>query len=541
MTETIRDLNGLPGGLYAVPDRSPLLPVQDGSEPASTPVQSRECLSSALFEIAPDRAVPQSHHFVAGRRHPTSPLRGVPVALWRTADVVASVALLVGLMILMDRKAFPSNPSDLLTQLGPLRVLVVTVFVMAWAVWLSWWGFYDERSLATATYEGRMVGACILGSALLAALPTAAVGNLGVIGALLFGLVASLVFGVNRLVGRALLRLRSSAPTRNVVIVGGGPRAHAIQRELSQCERQYNVFGFVDDETGTTPTAPEMQRLGGIEQLETILRQRVVDEVRIALPVKSHYDSFQAAIAVCERTGVEFSYPLDTFNHRLTRPRLSQSHGRVSVTTHPVLYDENLQLKRALDLVIATGMGLAFLLPILAIAVAIKLTSPGPVLFSQERYGKNKRLFRMYKFRTMSTDAEVTLLGDQALYARYSENNFKLPIGCDPRVTMVGRLLRKTSLDEIPQLWNVLRGHMSLVGPRPIVPAELNMYGSASSLLLALQPGCTGIWVVEGRSTVSYPRRAELELQYVRNWSLLRDLGILVRTVRVVLRADGAH
>jgi exopolysaccharide biosynthesis polyprenyl glycosylphosphotransferase len=443
-------------------------------------------------------------------------------------------------MILMDRKTFPSSAGALLTQLGPLRVLIVGVFLMAWGVWLSWWGFYEERRLATGAYEGRMVAACVLGSAALTILPSPAAGNLGLAGALLFGLLSSLLIGFNRLVGRALLGLRSAPSQRNIVIVGGGPRAHAIERELRHCHTQYNVFGFVDDEAGTVPTA-EMPRLGGIGQLETILRQRVVDEVCIALPVKSHYDSFQEAIAVCERTGVEFSYPLDTFTHRLTRPRISQSHGRVSVETHPVLYDENLQFKRMMDLVVASGMCLALLPAIVGIAISIKLTSPGPVFFSQQRYGKNKRLFRMYKFRTMCTDAEVALQRDSALYTKYSENNFKLPPGCDQRVTPVGRLLRKTSLDEIPQLWNVLRGDMSLVGPRPIVPAELEMYGSASSLLLALKPGCTGIWVVEGRSSVSYPRRAELELQYVRNWSLLRDLGILFRTVIVVLRGNGAH
>jgi exopolysaccharide production protein ExoY len=263
--------------------------------------------------------------------------------------------------------------------------------------------------------------------------------------------------------------------------------------------------------------------------------------VCIALPVKSHYESFQRAITICERTGVEFRYPIDIFEHVLTRPRLGQGFGTITVTGPPVVYDENLILKRILDVVVASAMCVALAIPILMIAVAIKASSPGPVFFKQERYGRNRRLFKMYKFRSMRTDAEATLLNNPALYEQYAENNFKLPEGSDPRVTPLGHCLRRCSLDELPQLWNVLRGDMSLVGPRPIVSAELAKYGSAGSLLLALKPGMTGVWVVEGRSKISYPRRAELELDYVRNWSFWKDLGILLRTIQVVFRCDGAH
>jgi undecaprenyl-phosphate galactose phosphotransferase len=326
-----------------------------------------------------------------------------------------------------------------------------------------------------------------------------------------------------------------------VVIVGTGPRALGIRDELCKEDRPYNVVGFVDDQPENTTADPEMHRLGGVQQLEAILRQHVVDEVRIALPVKSHYDSFQRAIGICERVGIDFSYPIDTFSHRLTRPRISQSCDQVSVTTSAVLYDENLKLKRALDLVVSVGVALLSALPFVVIALAIKLSSPGPIFFCQTRYGKHKRPFQMYKFRSMRADAELTLLGCPSLYDSYRQNNFKLAEGTDPRITRIGRFLRKSSLDELPQIWNVLRGEMSLVGPRPIVPAELSEYGSAAPLLLALKPGVTGIWVVEGRSKISYPRRAELELNYVRNWSLLGDLSILIRTLGVVLRGYGAH
>jgi lipopolysaccharide/colanic/teichoic acid biosynthesis glycosyltransferase len=225
--------------------------------------------------------------------------------------------------------------------------------------------------------------------------------------------------------------------------------------------------------------------------------------------------------------GVDFSYPVDAFGYALTG--LGPSGG------------EQLVMKRAFDLAVAAGMLALLSVPMALIAAAVKLSSRGPVVFAQQRYGRSKHLFLLYKFRTMHVDAEAALHRDPALYAEYVQHNFKLPEARDPRLTPIGRWLRKTSLDELPQLWNVLRGDMSIVGPRPIVPAELGHYGAASALLLALKPGLTSIWVVDGRSGVGYPRRADLELMYVRHWSLLRDLWIILQTVPAVFRGRGAH
>jgi exopolysaccharide biosynthesis polyprenyl glycosylphosphotransferase len=449
---------------------------------------------------------------------------------------------LLAVTISMEREFVPQSLGSLLDHLGAQWLLQATLFLLGWGWLLSALKLYDESRLAQGGDSVRIVAGCLLGSLVVAVLPLArSEGSYGAVGALLFGSVAALGIGGIRVLGRTMLRARGRPATRNVVIVGSGPRATALHRELKACrESHYNVFGFID-EFGGPATISSVPRLGSIEQLEAILEKQVIDEVCIALPVKSHYESFQAAIAVCERSGVEFSYPLDTFEHTLTRPRLKHWSGCTAVTTPAVIYDENLLFKRLLDVVVSGAMCLLLAAPILAIVLAVKVTSPGPVFFAQKRYGKNKRLFTMYKFRSMRTGAERTLHESPALYAEYTENGFKLPGGSDPRVTPLGYWLRKTSLDELPQLWNVLRGNMSLVGPRPIVPAELAKYGSAASLLLALKPGLTGMWVVEGRSSISYPQRAELELKYVRNWSLLRDLRILARTVRVVLRCDGAY
>lgn len=193
--------------------------------------------------------------------------------------------------------------------------------------------------------------------------------------------------------------------------------------------------------------------------------------------------------------------------------------------------------------VVASAVFLIALSPVIAIiALLIKLTSSGPVLFRQRRLGFKSKPFYLYKFRTMVANAEQALTNSPTLYAEYVANNFKLPKGKDPRVTRLGYFLRETSLDELPQLLNVLRGDMSLVGPRPVVPAEVEKYGEAAGLFLSVKPGMTGHWQVSGRSDLqAYDKRVELDLEYIRDQSLGKDFEILLRTVPAVLRGKGAH
>jgi lipopolysaccharide/colanic/teichoic acid biosynthesis glycosyltransferase len=202
---------------------------------------------------------------------------------------------------------------------------------------------------------------------------------------------------------------------------------------------------------------------------------------------------------------------------------------------------EYLVLKRLIDVPVAIVL-LILLAPVmLGLALLVRLSSPGPALFRQRRLGRNGRPFRCYKYRSMRRDAEMVLRQDTAIYESYLRHGYKLPRDSDPRITGVGRFLRRTSLDELPQLINVVRGEMSLVGPRPIVPAELKEYGRRAPDFLAALPGITGGWQVGGRSKVGYPMRAEIELDYVYRWSVLSDLRILWRTVPAVLSRDGAH
>jgi lipopolysaccharide/colanic/teichoic acid biosynthesis glycosyltransferase len=196
--------------------------------------------------------------------------------------------------------------------------------------------------------------------------------------------------------------------------------------------------------------------------------------------------------------------------------------------------------KRCIDVVVSIVALLVTLPFFLAIAVAIKLDSPGPVLFRQRRNGFNQREFRVFKFRTMSTldDGDVIPQATRGQKAAW-EAAFKLTN--DARITRVGRWLRRRSLDELPQLINVLRGEMSLVGPRPVVEDELRRFGHGAALILRAAPGITGLWAVSGRSDISYDERVELECRYVTEWSLWLDLSILLRTVPVVFRGSGSY
>ena len=207
----------------------------------------------------------------------------------------------------------------------------------------------------------------------------------------------------------------------------------------------------------------------------------------------------------------------------------------------PALRWWQLLAKRVLDIVLSVT-ALIVLAPLFAVLAAlVRLGSPGPIIFGQPRLGRFGRVFRCYKFRSMYPDAEERLRADPELYAEYVRNDFKLPPMGDARITAIGRFLRRTSLDELPQLWNVLRGDMSLVGPRPIVPDELQHYVGETPLFLSLKPGMTGAWQVNGRSRVAYPERSKIELEYVQGWTLTSDMTILMRTVPAVMFGRGAH
>jgi len=218
---------------------------------------------------------------------------------------------------------------------------------------------------------------------------------------------------------------------------------------------------------------------------------------------------------------------------------ISTSQSRVHETQVSKMY---LFMKRLID-IIGAIIGLIISSPVFLLVSIMYLfgESKGPIFFKQKRYGKNGKLFNIYKFRSMVVNADEKLKQNKELYKKYVENNYKLEQNEDPRITKLGRFLRKTSLDEIPQFINVLKGDMSLVGPRPIVKEELREYREIQQDFLSVKPGITGYWQVSGRSDVGYPERVELELYYVYNQSLLFDIKIFFKTIFVVFLKKGAY
>ena len=266
--------------------------------------------------------------------------------------------------------------------------------------------------------------------------------------------------------------------------------------------------------------------------------RQVVDEVLIALPLRTHYAEIQRAMETCERSGVQATFLVDVFRSTIARPRLRATGPLTLLTMLTVTDDYRLMVKRACDLVAGSVMLLAAAPILIVTAVAVKLTSPGPVIFVQERYGLNKRRFRMFKFRSMAVGAEARLA---EVEARNEQSGPIFKIRNDPRLTPIGRFLRRTSIDELPQLFNVLKGDMSLVGPRPMSLRDVGLFSEAWLMRrFSVRPGITGLWQVSGRSNLSFEDWITLDLRYIDEWSLLLDLGILLRTVPAVFKGSGA-
>jgi exopolysaccharide biosynthesis polyprenyl glycosylphosphotransferase len=263
----------------------------------------------------------------------------------------------------------------------------------------------------------------------------------------------------------------------------------------------------------------------------------MVDQVYVALPMRSRYAEIEAALQTCERTGVPVKWLSDVFETtRGGRLEMSANGSVVSITGE---HDHGrLVLKRLIDLIGAT-VGLVLLAPVMVLAaVAIKATSRGPVLYVHDRYGLYRRRFRMYKLRTMVADADA-LQG--SLEDRNEASGPVFKIRDDPRITLVGRFLRRTSIDEIPQLVNVLRGEMSLVGPRPLPLRDVDRFTEAALVRrFSVRPGLTCLWQISGRSELGFDRWIELDLQYIDQWSLGLDLKIILKTVPAVISGAGA-
>lgn len=337
------------------------------------------------------------------------------------------------------------------------------------------------------------------------------------------------------------LRLRGR-DLRYILILGTNARALAFaEKILSNPGSGYRLLGFIDD---NWPGLAEAQARGmkivcDYAGFPEFLRRNVVDEVAIYFPFGSFYRVSARVAELCHQHGVTMRLSPDLFDLESARWRAIEYYGEEYIATHKASNEFWPQFaKRCIDVIVSAAALLCLLPLMLTVAVAIRLSSPGPVFFLQERIGLNKRRFKIYKFRTMVPNAESLMhqLEDQN---EVSGPVFK--IRKDPRITRIGGLLRRTSIDELPQLINVLRGEMSLVGPRPLPVRDYEGFSEDwQRRRFSVKPGITCLWQVSGRSGISFDQWMRLDLQYLDEWSVWLDLRILARTVPAVLRGQGA-
>ncbi len=356
------------------------------------------------------------------------------------------------------------------------------------------------------------------------------------------GLLIILLIGMARIVRWMILtRFRQAGQgVDRVLIVGAGELGRAVMRNMiAQPELGYRVVGFLDDDPVKSETdIGPIKALGPIENLPAVTKEHQIDQVIITLPWQYHRKIVRL-VNEAEHVGVRARVVPDLFQLSLGGVDLEAINGIPLISIkQSALTGFNYTLKRAVDLLVSS-VAMVLLGPLwLLVAIAIRLDSPGPVLFRQERIGRHGKPFILYKFRSMYQDAEAQL-------AKLRDKNeaagplFK--IRDDPRRTRVGKFIRRTSIDELPQLINVLRGEMSLVGPRPGLASEVAQYQQWHYKRLEALPGITGLWQVSGRSNLSFDEMVMLDIYYVENWSLGLDLRIMLRTVPQLLFGDGAY
>ncbi len=360
----------------------------------------------------------------------------------------------------------------------------------------------------------------------------------------LYTAYAWLLLLIFRIAARRLVGVvrREFGALRYVMVVGVSERAKRLGRALETARDQgIRLRGFLA-ESGADVAVREL-RLGStypvlpVTELAALLRREVIDEVLFAVESEA-LSSLEPVFLQCDEEGVRTRVAVDFFPHVNSEMHLERLGSTPLLTFSAAPDDEiRLLLKRGIDVALAAGLLVLSLPGLILVSAAIWLSSPGPVIFKQERCGLNGRRFTFYKFRSMCADAEAR----KADYVHLSERSTATKIPNDPRTTVLGRYLRRFSIDEMPQLFNVLRGDMSLVGPRPAIPEEVAQYEVWQRRRLRMRPGLTCLWALNGRDHVDFETWMKMDMQYIDNWSLGLDWKILFQTIPQVVLGKGAH
>jgi exopolysaccharide biosynthesis polyprenyl glycosylphosphotransferase len=338
---------------------------------------------------------------------------------------------------------------------------------------------------------------------------------------------------------RNYLRKKGQGVDR-LLIVGAGEVGRTVMRNIvAHPALGYQAVGFVDDDPDKGRTdIGRFKALGSTANIPQLVKEWAIDEVIVTLPWMYHR-KIVSIIAQCEREQTRVRIVPDIFQMTLSHLDVEDLGGIPMIGVREISISSGARIfKRTMDVVLSL-VGLVLLFPLfLLIGLIIRIDSRGPVLFRQIRVGKNEELFACYKFRSMHEGAEKE---KEKLLDKNEADGPIFKIRNDPRITSVGRFLRRTSLDELPQLLNVLMGHMSLVGPRPAPPAEVQRYQPWHKRRLEVAPGMTGMWQVSGRSELTFDEMVLLDLYYIENWTPVLDLQILLRTLPIVLLGEGAY
>lgn len=430
-----------------------------------------------------------------------------------------------------------------------VKVLNFVVFVgllCTWHIILASFSLYESRRLVPRESE---VLATLKATSLCAFAVEAAalLFHIGLVDApflvILWGASSTVIMSSRLLLRFFLNHIRKRGRNlRHVLVVGTNPRAVQFARRIeSRPELGYRVIGFADEKWPGLRTieGSGMHLVSDLNGLAEFVRNTVVDEIVIALPLRSFYGRAAEIAGLCEEQGIVMRFLPRLFNLHKARSTAEElgDDSLLTLSTGP-LDGWPVFVKRGLDIALSSALLLVLLPLLLVTAVVIKLTSPGPVLFRQKRLGLNKRQFWICKFRTMVPDAEKRMAELEKMN-EVSGPVFK--IKNDPRLTPVGKFLRSASIDELPQLLNVVKGDMSLVGPRPLPLRDCQGFEQDwHRRRFSVRPGITCLWQVNGRSSVPFEKWMELDMQYIDEWSLWLDFKILAGTIPAVLKGSGA-
>lgn len=470
--------------------------------------------------------------------------RTILLIIYQLSDIVI---LLCSLALALDLVGYAGqifNQADLLSSLITfLDLIALTASVFTWHIIFRLIGLYQTKRFGRRIEEcidilkATSLGTCVIGS-IAALFYTELLQSYFIVEFWLSAVVLTLL---TRMTMRLILRAvrYKDRNLRHIVIVGTNERAFRFAEKIREHkEMGYSVLGFVDRECMVD--SERIDLISDFDRFPEILDRHVVDEVIVALPLHSFYREIRAVLTLCEEQGIKVRFIMEMlFDLARTKTNIEYMDGAPFLTLYMGPHDGFLlRIKRIIDITIST-LALIVLMPLfVVIGILIKIDSRGPIFFVQERVGYNKRRFPFYKFRTMTSDAEKRQVEIEHLN---EANGPVFKIRDDPRVTKIGKILRKTSMDELPQLFNVVKGEMSLVGPRPLPLRDYERFEENwQKRRFSVRPGITCLWQIQGRSELSFEKWIELDMEYIDRWSLLLDFKILIKTIPAVVRGAGA-